>query len=122
MTATYKKTICSLLKVSAKNYDALVLESFWLWCQLHGQHPKIIQQLVANKAVFNWYMAEYKKCESDFLHIAQVIQKGDINTLRIYYKTSIECVKGVYPSALISINRKTNNFSISFLNQLILAN
>lgn len=59
--------IHKLLQYTKKQYNNLLFDTWFCYCQLNTHNQKTLQQLVANTAYFNWFMKEYRRLELEFL-------------------------------------------------------
>lgn len=104
-----KNQVIDFLQWSTQEYEDRLFLSMWNWCQHYGQYPSIVQQLLANSQVNKWFMAEYEKCELQFLRITEVVP-SKTETLEAHYKACTAQIFAVYPKPLIDAVNKNIDF------------
>ena len=105
-----KNQVIDFLQWSTQEYEDRLFLSMWNWCQHYGQYPSIVQQLLANSQVNKWFMAEYEKCELQFLKITEVVP-SKTETLEAHYKACTAQIFAVYPKPLIDAVTRNKEFS-----------
>ena len=54
--------------MTPKAYEEMYIESYMRWCQDFAiNYENDLQKIMANTAISKWYLAEYEKCEAEFL-------------------------------------------------------
>ncbi len=109
-TISTKNQIMDYLQWSSDDYDKRVFTAYWNWCQLYGQYPSVVQQLLANSQVNKWFITEYEKCELQFLKITEVVP-NKTQTLEAHYKACTAQIMAVYPKPLIESIKRNREFS-----------
>ena len=110
MKATTQNQIQDYLQWSSEEYEDRLLLSIMKWCQHYGQYPSIVQQLLANAQVNQWFMREHHKCELQFLKIVDVVPPKH-NQLQAHYKACTAQVMAIYPKALLEKIKRNKDFS-----------
>lgn len=105
-----KNKIMDHLMWSATEYDAFVFEQYWQWCLKHGTYPSVIQQMLVNQPINQWFLRQYQKQEKAFLKTVPTLPQNPKN-LRLIYVFFIDQVQVLYPSALIKSLKQNNQFS-----------
>lgn len=62
--------ILELLKLSGETYDSLILDNYLLWCNLNSHDDIDCQKLLANPALFAWWLTQYRSLERKFVNDA----------------------------------------------------
>ena len=107
---TTKNQVMDYLQWSSEEYEDRLFLTIWNWCQQYGDHPSVVQQLMANARINRWFLIEYQKLELQFLQITDVVpQKTE--QLRAHYKAYTAQIMAVYPKPLIESIKRNREFS-----------
>ena len=61
------KAIHQIIGKTADEYQNMVLGYYFRWCLEYAYDNKDWQMLLADAALFNWFITEYRKLEDEFL-------------------------------------------------------
>ena len=105
-----KTPIHQILNVSPRYYEERILfGSFFLWCELNSHDDRSLQNTVANTAIFNWWLQEYRKLEDEFRHdVAPYIGMVDQKYISKMHVDHTIKIRRFYPKALLKTAQKTN--------------
>jgi hypothetical protein len=109
--ATTKNQVIDILQWSSQEYEDRLFFSMLKWCQLHGGYPSVIQQLLANRRVNNWFMHNFTICELEFLKITEIIPNTNLKQLEGHYYACTSKMQEIFPKPLISEIKKNKDFS-----------
>lgn len=86
--------IHKLLQFSKQQYNKMVFDTWFYYCELKTHNQKSFQQLLANTAYFNWFMKEYKRLELEFLQDIEpfIGQAGKEDIREIYEDKTAQIV------------------------------
>lgn len=115
MKATIQNQVIDYLQWSSQEYEDRIFLSMCKWCELHGQYPSVIQQLLANAAVNRWFLREYAKREANFLKMAET-EPNNPSNLRTLYKVCTSTIQTVYCDALMAGIKRNRDFSNQLYN------
>lgn len=91
----------NLLLITQHSYEMRVFNLWMIWCELNSTDDKELQQLMANTALFNWWINNLKDLEQDFKIWVQLNPNSDrIERKNKWYK-SVEPIKHIYAKSLI---------------------
>lgn len=76
------------------------------WCQKHTANPQLLQSLLANAAIGNWFNRELQKLHLQFLRL----QVANYTTQQIHsmYFLTVGRIMDLYPAPLIEQVKKTS--------------
>lgn len=114
MATTTKNQVMDYLQWSSEEYEDRLFLSIWKWCEKYGIYLSIIQQLMANRQINNWFMTEYTKCELEFLKIAEMMP-NKVKQLEGHYKYCTAQMQEIYPEPLITMIKRNKEFSNVFI-------
>jgi hypothetical protein len=114
MKTTTQNQVQEYLQWSTEEYEDRLILSIMTWCQHRGMSPSIVQQLLANSSLNNWFMTQYHKCELQFLKIVEVIPPQP-DQLLSHYKACTAQMMIKYPMSIIQNIKRNKDFS----NQLL---
>lgn len=78
--------ILELLKLSGERYEELLLDNYLLWCNLNSCDDIDCQKLLANTALFQWWLLQYQSLERKFVEDALPYRgKADKGVMRDLY-------------------------------------
>ncbi|MBV7268404.1 hypothetical protein [Winogradskyella luteola] len=106
-----KHELTTLLQCTSHQLEMLTIMHYQYWCEMYSKDDLELQKLMANNALFNWWLFEYKKLQESFLDMAEpfhsVASKREME--RIYKIETIK-IKRLYPLTLLRASKsKTNN-------------
>lgn len=97
-----KRKILTLLQCTSHQLEMLTLMHYQYWCEMFASNDEDLQNLLANNALFNWWLFEYKKLQDEFLEVAEpfnsVASKREMERI---YKTETVKIKKLYPLSLL---------------------
>ena len=112
-TTTHNQVI-DYLQWTTDEYEQRIFQAMYNWCQIHGKWPSIIQQYLANAAINKWFLAEYSKCEQDFIKIAEHLPNNP-RQLEAHYKACTADIGAKYCKPLMKNIKRNKDFSNLFL-------
>lgn len=110
------RTVISYLQITPEEYENMYIESFMRWCMdLSINYENDLQKVLANSAISKWYLAEWKKCEQEFLkcmhrrqQTLRPISKLDAQSI---YNHSTFNMFNLRPKGLLNDAKKLNIFN-----------
>lgn len=104
------KTIPEILNITQRTYEErLIFDKYLLWCDLQSADDHDCQKLLANAAVFAWWLQEYRRLENEFRQeAAPYVETANPKTLLQLYIETVIKIRDYYPKPLIQTARKTN--------------
>lgn len=63
--------IQKLLQLTPEAYEMKVLDNYINWCKKFEYTENDVQRMLTSPALFNWWLAEYRKFEHKFLILAE---------------------------------------------------
>jgi len=96
-----KNTILNIISQSEDDYNKLVFDAFVCWCIAHNYNDNHLQLLLTSNKLYNWFMAEYGKCEKQFLfQVKPYIGKVPVKDIRALYDDKTAQIL-FYPQAIL---------------------
>jgi hypothetical protein len=100
-----KNQILDLLQYSSLEYDMLLFDLYFTWCNGIARSTKHHQFLLVNRNLSRWFMKEYYKNEVKFLNYSQSTHPYNTEELRILYDETTTQIN-FYPKALLNEIKK----------------
>lgn len=104
------KPIPELLNITKEHYEErLIMDKYVLWCDLHSFDDRDQQKLLANGAIFGWWLQEYRRLENEFREeAAPYVGKANPKTMMQLYIETVIKIRDYFPRALFRDARKTD--------------
>ena len=101
------KLIQELLEMAPGTYEKMVINHYHKWCTRHGFDDVDVQKLIANAALFAWWLEQYQKQEWKFSKRAiEFFGKADRFVLRAYNQEHVTKVDHLFSRSLLRAARK----------------
>lgn len=102
-----KNIILTILELEKEKYQAMVIDTYLIWCNLNTFSDRDCQKLLANAALFAWWLKQYHELEEKFIEeAAEYFGKADAKTMRTYYREHTINIKLYYSKTLITAARR----------------
>jgi len=96
-----KNKIMDYLMISSEEYDEMILNTYWNWCDKWASSGSIFQSLVANASVNKWFLKQYALLEREFIDLVEYFPKK-LNDAKFNYQNSVVEIFNIYPKPLIN--------------------
>ena len=100
MNTTIKNQIIDYLQWSTIQYEDRYMLQYFNWCRLHGIQPSVVQELLANAKINNYFNRQMALCESNFIKIIQALPHCSICQLEAHYYACAAEVMHNYPTVI----------------------
>lgn len=114
MKTTTQNQIMDYLQWSSEEYEQKMFITYFNWCHKYGKTPNIVQSLLANSRVSNWFMTEYTKLENQFIEMLNHYPKN-IKNLNYHYQGFATQIFTIYPKPLIDELKVNESFKIKLI-------
>jgi len=110
-----KNTLLHLLDLPADIYENHVFENYLLWCDLKSNSRTDCQKLLANPALFRWWMIQYAELEQQFIEeAAEYHGHCDKYVMRKFYTETVIKISQYYCTPLIILARNLKPITPQF--------
>lgn len=100
------KQVTEILQLHPSHYEALLLDNYFLWCDLNAYDETHLQALIHSNTLFNWWQTQNKYLEADFLKIVKpYVGLASKKTIRALYTEETAKLRQYYPKPLIDAHR-----------------
>ena len=100
MNTTTKNKVIDFLQWTSDQYEERYMLQYFNWCRLHGVQPSIVQDLLANAKINNYFNRQMAIAESNFIKIAFALPHLTIKELEGKYYACTADVSGKYPTII----------------------
>jgi hypothetical protein len=98
-----EQQIINLLQCKKHQFEMLVFEHYFLWCEIHSFSEGDLQRIMANKKIAHWFQIEYRKHQQTFINLVipykNYCTKEDMERI---YKQEVMAIRNYYPKSLIN--------------------
>lgn len=114
------KEILNKLEITRTQYESIMWNLYYNWCQGVTTNNRELQQVLANSAINSWFRIELTKCEADFLEKTRFYTNSTV-TAKDYNRCYTECLYSLFsirPMPLLKEIVKPKVQGISVFNAL----
>lgn len=105
-----------ILGISSKQLVNWQYNSFVTWADTYAENNLQLQKTLCNQAIYNWFSAEYKKLENEFIEMSKPYLQYSKADLASLYSDVTNKMFFLYPSALDvkpAKNKTTTKYSLN---------
>jgi hypothetical protein len=103
------KDIYELLGITQEKYNEILFQKYFDWCGAKAQSQVHLQQLLANKKMYKWFMVQITGLEVDFRDEATpyVELNDSAAMIKLWHKSTMKIFM-YYSVPLLNVARKVN--------------
>jgi hypothetical protein len=103
------KAIFEILGVNQKIYNEILFQKYFDWCGKKAHSQEHLQQLIANKKMYKWFMVQITGLEVDFRDEAMPYQnlKDSEAMIKLWHKSTMK-IFIYYSVPLLNVASKLN--------------
>ena len=100
MNTTTKNKVIDFLQWTSDQYEERYMLQYFNWCRLHGVQPSIVQEIMANAKINNYFNRQMAMAESNFIKIVFALPHLSIKELEGKYYACTADVMPKYPTII----------------------
>jgi hypothetical protein len=113
-----KNKVMDYLMISSEEYDEMILNTFWNWCDKWATSGSVFQGLVANSALNKWFLQQHSRLEKDFIDLVEFFP-NKFNNAKFNYHSCTAEIFLLYPKPLINACKNNIDYSMRLNEKII---
>ena len=103
-----------------EQYNLLLITNYQQWCEIQAyRSDQLLQKIMLDQAVNNWYITELKKLESAFLESVKPLANSkyiNYSQMKRQYLSTIKQIRRIYPKPLLDAYKPAKSNQIATFN------